>query len=131
MKPRLGRPADVDAVTNVMINTMPLDPQWDYRFAHRHEYPEDHYKYTRMTVEYFLDPSYDDWLVMVVEDSPKPGGPQQIVSFGVWNVSYINKRLHGPNYTAQSRKSFKHAHTDRLSQPHLRVHHTCSHLNTH
>ncbi|KAM7200099.1 hypothetical protein V8F20_005520 [Naviculisporaceae sp. PSN 640] len=101
MTPRLGLPADVDAITNVIIQAMPLDPQWDYRFPWRHEFPEDHYKYTRMLFEYFLDPSYDDWLVMVVEDSFEPGDDPQIVAFGVWDVSFANKRIHGPGYIPQ------------------------------
>ncbi|KAK3905629.1 hypothetical protein C8A05DRAFT_41430 [Staphylotrichum tortipilum] len=101
MKPRLGVPADVDAITHVIINAMPLDPQWPYRFPYRHRYPVDHYKYTRMLIEYFLDPAYDDWLVMVVEDSPEPGGPTAVVSFGIWDVSYLNRRRYGPGYTPQ------------------------------
>jgi hypothetical protein len=106
MKPRLGLPADAEAVATVMVNTMWQDPQWDYRFPYRCDYPDDHKKYTKMLIECFLDPSYDDWLVMVKEDVPGPGMPPQVVSFGVWNVSYVNKRLHGPSYTPQSRKCF-------------------------
>ncbi|KAJ4300111.1 hypothetical protein N0V88_002780 [Collariella sp. IMI 366227] len=101
MKPRLGVPTDVEAVTDVIIKTMPLDPQWDYRFPYRREYPEDHYTYTRMLFEYFLDPAYDDWVVMVVEDSLDPGGPTSVVGFGVWDVSYANKRRYGSGYKTQ------------------------------
>ncbi|KAK3491889.1 hypothetical protein B0T13DRAFT_404157 [Neurospora crassa] len=62
---------------------MPLDPQWDYRFPLRKEFPEDHYKYTRMLFEYFLDPSFDDWTVMVVEDVDPAGSEKlKIVSIG-------------------------------------------------
>jgi len=106
MRPRLGVPSDADALTEVIIRTMPLDPQWDYRFPYRHEFPEDHYKYTKMLFEYFLDPAFDDWLVMVVEDSLEPGGELSIVAFGVWDVSYRNKRIHGPSYKPQDRKSY-------------------------
>ncbi|KAL1840238.1 hypothetical protein VTJ49DRAFT_669 [Mycothermus thermophilus] len=105
MKPRMGLPGDVDAVTSVIINTMPLDPQWDYRFPYRKQYPEDHWKYTRMLFEYLLDPDYDDWIVMVVEDSLEQGGPVEVVAFGVWDISYINKRRYGPGYKPQDRKS--------------------------
>ena len=106
MKPRLGRPEDAEAVTRVIIDTMPLDPQWDYRFPYCCEYPDDHYKYTKMLFEYFLDPSYDDWLVMVIEDSLELGGPLTVVSFGVWDVSYVNKRRYGSSYKPQDCKSF-------------------------
>ncbi|KAK4465877.1 hypothetical protein QBC42DRAFT_260594, partial [Cladorrhinum samala] len=76
-------------------------PQWDYRFPYRHQFPEDHYKYTRMLFEYFLDPAFDDWKVMVVEDSLEPSGKVSVVSFGVWDTSYINKRIYGPGYKTQ------------------------------
>lgn len=105
----------MDAITNVILQAMPLDPQWDYRFPWRNEFPEDHYKYTRMLFEYFLDPTYDDWLVMVVEDSLEPGHDPQIVAFGVWDVSFANKRRYGPDYIPQDRKSsFLHA---RMNSP--------------
>lgn len=57
-----------------------------------------------MLFEYFLDPEYDDWVVMVIEDSPKPEAPSEVVAFGVWDVSYINKRRYGPGYKTQDRK---------------------------
>jgi len=103
-KPRLGVPSDVDAVTDVIIRTMPLDPQWNYRFPYREEYPEDHYKYTRMLIEYFLSPLYNDWLVMVIEDTLEEDSDElRIVSFAVWDVSFINKRKHGSGYKPQDR----------------------------
>ncbi|KAK4183082.1 hypothetical protein QBC35DRAFT_130313 [Podospora australis] len=101
MKPRLGRPSDVEAVTDVIIKTMPLDPQWNYRFPYRGKYPDDHYKYTKLLFQYFLDPSYDDWTVMVVEDILKPGDKLSVVSFGVWDVSFRNKRRFGSDYRPQ------------------------------
>lgn len=102
---RLGLLSDVDAITNVIIKTMPLDPQWDYRFPLRKEFAEDHYKYTRMLFEYFLDPYFDDWTVMVIEDVDPAGSEKlKIVSIGVWDVSYLNKRKDGPLYVPQDRK---------------------------
>ncbi|KXX81484.1 hypothetical protein MMYC01_201720, partial [Madurella mycetomatis] len=107
MSPRLGLPSDIEAVTDAVIRTMPLDPQWDYRFPYRHQYPADHYKYTRMLFEYFLDPSYDDWLVMVAEDSLEPGSTTSVVSFGVFNVSYLNKRRYGAAVTEVEKRGGK------------------------
>lgn len=107
---RPGLPSDVDAITNVIIKTMPLDPQWDYRFPLRKQYPEDHYKYIRMLFEYFLDPSYDDWAVMVVEEVDPAGCEKKqlkIASISVWDVSYRNKLKHGPTYIPQDRKYYR------------------------
>lgn len=104
--PRPGRPDDIDAVTAVIIKAMPDDPQWNYRFPYRHEFDEDHKKYTKMLLECFLDPTFDDWAVMVVEDKLDPTDKEpQIVSFGVFDVSYKNKRKKGPGHKTQDRKS--------------------------
>ncbi|KAK3940278.1 hypothetical protein QBC46DRAFT_364202 [Diplogelasinospora grovesii] len=125
MKPRKALPSDVDALTRVIIQAMPLDPQWNYRFPYREEYPEDHYKFSKMLFEYFLHLDYDDWLVMVVEDSPESDGNNtSIVSFAIWDVSYVNKRRYGPGYKPQdpvtevekrggsTRRDANHAHFD-------------------
>ncbi|KAK3933868.1 hypothetical protein QBC46DRAFT_274929 [Diplogelasinospora grovesii] len=93
---RKGVPSDVDAVTNVMIQAMPGDPQWNWRFPYRPQYPKDHIQFTKLLVGIFLDPKYDDWHVMVSEVSGIG-----IVSFSVWNVSCLTKRKHGPGDIAQ------------------------------
>jgi hypothetical protein len=54
---------------------MPFDPQWNYRFPYRLEYPEDHYKYTKMVYEQFLDVANDDWRILVVELRSDEEGP--------------------------------------------------------
>ncbi|KAK0627476.1 hypothetical protein B0T14DRAFT_136459 [Immersiella caudata] len=101
MKPRLGLPADVDPITEVILKAMPLDPQWDYRFPYRLQYPEDHYHFTRMLFEHFLDPEFDDWVVMVVEDAFEPDEETKIAAFGVFNIAFRKKRRYGPGYQAQ------------------------------
>ncbi|KAK4238563.1 hypothetical protein C8A03DRAFT_33442 [Achaetomium macrosporum] len=104
---------------------MPLDPQWDYRFPYRHLYPADHYKYTRMLFECFLDPSYDDWLVTVVEDSFEPGGETSVVSFGVWDVSYINKRRYAvidvEEWGGRTRRDANHEHFNEFWKGQIRA----------
>ena len=102
---RQATPADLNAVVEVVLSTMPQDPQWNYRFPYRDKYPEDHLKYTSMLFEYFIDPSYDDWLVMVV-DAPDIKNPKvsKIVAFSIWDVSYINKAKYGPSYQPQNRE---------------------------
>ncbi|KAK1836858.1 hypothetical protein QBC39DRAFT_367062 [Podospora conica] len=123
---RPGLPADLDGVTDVIIEAMPDDPQWDYRFPKRLEFPEDHKKYTKMLLQCFLDPQWDDWAVMVVEEQDPKAKDQapRIVSFGVFDVSYKNKRREGPSYKTQdpvtlvndqggsSRRDVNHEHFD-------------------
>jgi hypothetical protein len=113
-------PADIDAVVNVVIAAMPGDPQWKYRFPYRCKYSDDHRKYTRMLYEYFLKPSYEDWQVMVVEVFPEDDSTNseqmflgqdattsrggKIVSFSVWNNTYVNRRKLGPSYNPNNRE---------------------------
>lgn len=43
--------------------------------------------------EYFFDLVYDDWQVMVVEDSLEIGCEDRwVVLFSVWDVFYCNKK---------------------------------------
>jgi hypothetical protein len=88
---------------DVVLAAMPLDPQWNWRFPYRDQYPEDNYKYTKMLFEYFLDPEWDDWTVMVIE-APSNEDPNvsKIVAFSVWDISYI-KVLKNPEYEPQNR----------------------------
>jgi hypothetical protein len=96
---RPARPSDAESLTDTMIAAMSLDPQWDYRFQHRHKFPEDHRNNTKLLVDLFINPEYDDWHVMVVES---PEG--QIMSFSIWDISYRNKRKNEPGYKAQNRE---------------------------
>ena len=64
---RLAALADVEDIVQVVMATMPYDPQWDYRFPRRDKFAGDHYRYTKMLYEHFLDAANDDWQVLVVE----------------------------------------------------------------
>lgn len=105
---RQAGPQDIDAVTDVMILSMQEDHGWwDYRFPHRHAYPEDHRKLLRLLVEAWISPDFDDWVVMVAEvhDTPSSSEGYQIACYSAWDVSYLNYRKHGPDYAPQDRKA--------------------------
>jgi hypothetical protein len=69
---------DLDTIVNVVLVTMPHDSQWNYRFVHKYEFPDDHYKYTRLLYENFISPANDDWHVMVAEPAtPSKSGAGQ------------------------------------------------------
>ena len=96
--------SDLDNVVDVVRSAMPLDPQWNYRFEHGHQFPEDNVKYTRLLFEHFIRPDYDDWHVMAAESpGDEHSHPSKIVAFAVWDVSYRNKRKNGPDYLPQNR----------------------------
>ena len=95
---------DLDSVLEVALSAMPYDPDWNYRYQYRDQYPEDHLKYTKLLFQFFIDPSYDDWHVMVAK-APSLEDPNvtKIVAFAVWDVSYVNKRKHGQDYKPLNR----------------------------
>jgi hypothetical protein len=45
---------DLDDLTETMCSAMPMDPQWDYQFPKRLQYPEDNRSCTRRMMETFL-----------------------------------------------------------------------------
>ena len=67
---RLATPADVDDVTKVAIQAIPFDPQWNYRYPYREDFPGDLYKYTKMLYDQFANIENNDWRLVVVELLP-------------------------------------------------------------
>ncbi len=103
---RTATPNDLDGILDVVLAAMPHDAQWDYRFVHKHEFPDDHRNFTRLLYEQFIAPANDDWHVMLAEASvPGTAGAGNIVAFSVWDMSFANKAKKGPEYEPQNRKS--------------------------
>ena len=101
---RAANLSDIEKVLEVVLSAAPYDPQWDYRFPYRKKYPEEHLKYTKLLIECFLDQTWDDWQVMVVEaPSLEDCNVTTIVSISVWDVSFRNRRKHGQEYIPQNR----------------------------
>jgi hypothetical protein len=101
---RLAKPNEIDAVVDVVIAAMPEDPAWIYRFPYRREYPDDHRRFNRLLFEALINPTYDDWEVVVVEYPKDDISEAIIVAFAVFNISYINFRKNGASYQPQNRE---------------------------
>ena len=54
---------------------MPFDPQWDYRYQYREDFPNDHHEYTKMLYDQFANIENDDWRLVVVELLPGESHP--------------------------------------------------------
>ncbi|EGX88205.1 Acyl-CoA N-acyltransferase [Cordyceps militaris CM01] len=79
-------PGDVDALAAIIRYAMPMDPQWDYRFPLRKQYPEDNYGYTRLMMKSFLEAQ---GVVVKVVTFPAPGLPEEDevpAALAVWEV---------------------------------------------
>lgn len=75
---------DIDDLTDLSCAALPLDPQWDYRFPRRKEYPEDNWKCTRSTYQTFMEtPGY--LINIITIPAEKDGGlVQRAVALAVW-----------------------------------------------
>jgi hypothetical protein len=101
---RLATPADLDSVVELALAALPDDPDWHYRFPYHDKYPEDHLKFTRLLFQFYLDPGHNDFRIMVAEAPKSESCPEtKMVSYALWDVSFLNKRKYGPGYKPQDR----------------------------
>lgn len=116
-------PADVDAVTDVLIASMSGDRDWwDYRFPHRAQYPDDHRHFFHQLVQAWLSADSDDWVVMVGEvRDDGGGGTYHVGAYSVWDLSYRNYRKFGERYQPRDSMFFILAF---LYSSHPRTYHT-------
>jgi hypothetical protein len=79
---------DVDAITELAIEAFPDDPERDYRFPYRAQFPEDHWTWTRCEYEnYLLRP--DIFYCEVVEARTRSTNTTKIVAFCAWDISNL------------------------------------------
>ncbi|KAL2869464.1 uncharacterized protein BJX67DRAFT_379018 [Aspergillus lucknowensis] len=88
MQLRQATPDDLEAMTEVMVSAFPMDPQWDYRFPLRQEYPKDHWQCTRVMLSGFLRRDHFVVNVIVAPESEDGGGSRNAVSLAVWELQY-------------------------------------------
>lgn len=46
---------DLDHLADIVCAAFAMDPQWDYRFPHRKEYPEDNWRCTRLMCKNLME----------------------------------------------------------------------------
>ncbi|KAF2746991.1 acyl-CoA N-acyltransferase [Sporormia fimetaria CBS 119925] len=85
------RPAtkdDLDDLTEVARAGFPDDPEFDYRFPYRHEYPGDNYKWIRKEYEEYLDqPEKYAVLVVTAPTLVDSGHCDRVIALAVWDIS--------------------------------------------
>jgi len=77
---------------NVGLAAMPSDPQWNWRFPHRHQYPEDTRHFTRQKYREFLEDKTGRWQVMMVEGVSDKDTSPVTMAMAVWDVGSIDRR---------------------------------------
>lgn len=97
MTVRLGTRDDLDSLVDLGLAAMPMDPQWDYRYPHRLEYPDEHRICTRERWERFFrpDPSGGRWVVLFIDYSNDSSHSTKPISFSVWHFPSQTQQQHG------------------------------------
>ena len=85
---RAAREADLDLLTRMAVEGFPRDPQWTYRHPYRLDFPEDHYKYTRMRyADILADPSsYKLMVAEAVGSAPDNEAGAELVALSIWRM---------------------------------------------
>jgi ribosomal protein S18 acetylase RimI-like enzyme len=80
---RTARLTDLDAITRVAQAGFPDDPEFNYRFPYRLEYPKDHWKWTRCEYEGYLKQP-EKYAVVV---AATPDAEDKPVAVSVWDIA--------------------------------------------
>ena len=88
---RQARLSDLDCLTEICLAAMPMDPQWDWRFPFRKDFPEDTFFFTRAKYLEFLENTSGYWRVMVAELQSPSAQAAIPIAFAVWDVRNVKK----------------------------------------
>lgn len=78
---------DLDSILKIGLAAMPLDPQWNWRFSNRFQYPDDHVMHTKATYQSFLE-NPARWRVTVAELRSSSSRPK-LVAFAIWDYGVL------------------------------------------
>jgi hypothetical protein len=81
--------ADLGSLTRINVDASLHDPQWNYRYPKRAQYPEEHHKYVRLTIEDYLARCDSGVTECIVVSSGFDGacGQTNVIAFSVWDVA--------------------------------------------
>ena len=82
---------DLDAMVDVGLAALPMDPQWDYRLRYRKQYPDDTHKFTRQRFKIFLENEPGNLQVMVAElPSREDSSISKVAAFAAWRLPPVD-----------------------------------------
>ncbi|EHK99902.1 Acyl-CoA N-acyltransferases (Nat) [Glarea lozoyensis ATCC 20868] len=87
---RTASKEDLDAITRIHIEGFTEEPQVHYCYPYRHEFPEDHWKWTRKEYENYLAQP-EKYVVYLLEDAVEVDGNTVCTPVGhaVWNLAVL------------------------------------------
>ena len=77
---------DLDDLTDIACAAFPMDPQWDYRFPHRKDFPQDHWNHTRMTYKNLLETSGNIVNLITVQTEKDGETVHRSIALAVWDL---------------------------------------------
>jgi hypothetical protein len=84
---RTATELDLDAITWIHMAAVPLDPECPYRYVHREQYPEDHWKFSRMEyASYMRDEKGTVIKVLEMPSIESSFGENKPVAFSIWHL---------------------------------------------
>jgi hypothetical protein len=84
--------ADLEVMLNIGLAAMPMDPQWDWRFPYRLQFPEDTCHFTRQKYREFLEDKTGRWQVIVAEIASENDVSPVTIAMAIWDTGSINRR---------------------------------------
>ena len=80
---------DLDDLADIACAAFPMDPQWDYRFPHREEFPEDNWTYTRLMYKNLME--NDSNVINIITVPSKKNGEivRRSIAVAVWELPSI------------------------------------------
>jgi hypothetical protein len=84
---RVATQDDLDNITRVAQAGFPDDPEWNYRFPYRSDYPKDNWKWTRRDYQLYL--GNPEKFTVLVATTPDDRSEQEskIIALAVWNIA--------------------------------------------
>lgn len=77
---------DLDELADIACAAFPMDPQWDYRFPHRKEFPTDNWNCTRLMYKTLLETSGNVINVITVPTKKDGATVHRSVALAVWEL---------------------------------------------
>ncbi|QDS69341.1 hypothetical protein FKW77_003640 [Venturia effusa] len=83
---------DLENMLDIGLSAMPMDPQWNWRFPYRLQFPEDTRRFTRQKYREFLEDKTGRWQVMVADIKLENDKAPVTVAMAIWDMGSINRR---------------------------------------
>lgn len=79
--------ADLNAIVDIVIQAFNYDPQWQYRYPYRLQYPEDHRKFTRIYYADYLEMTFAGHNTIMLAEMPSDEDPSvlKVISVSIWD----------------------------------------------